>query len=57
MVADFSALLDSLAEAGVEHIVVGGVAAVIHGAPMSTFDLGVVYRKANPNLDRLAALL
>jgi hypothetical protein len=56
-VADLDALLAALAAAGVEHIVVGGAAAVLHGAPITTQDLDVVYRRTADNIDRLAALL
>lgn len=55
--ADLDALLAALAAAGVEHIVVGGAAAVLHGAPIVTQDLDVVYRRTAENLDRLEALL
>ncbi len=34
--ADLAALIESLTSAGVEFIVVGGAAAVLHGAPTST---------------------
>ena len=39
--ADLSALLKGLSEAGVEFIVVGGLAAVAQGAPVTTFDLDI----------------
>ena len=55
--ADLDALLLALAAAGVEHIVVGGAAAVLHGAPITTQDLDVVYRRTAENLDRLQTLL
>ena len=55
--ADLDALLAALAAAGVEHIIVGGAAAVLHGAPITTQDLDVVYRRTAENLDRLQALL
>ena len=55
--ADLDALLAALAAAGVEHIVVGGAAAVLHGAPITTQDLDVVYRRTAENLDRLQAFL
>ena len=51
--ADIGALLEALAEAGVEHIVVGGVAALLHGAPLPTRDLDIVPRQSADNLDRL----
>jgi hypothetical protein len=55
--ADLRALLEAIAAAGVEVIVVGGVAAVLHGAPITTQDLDVVYRRSADNLNRLEELL
>jgi predicted nucleotidyltransferase len=40
--ADLEALIRELTAAGVEFIVVGGAAAVIHGAPIATQDLDIV---------------
>lgn len=54
---DFKALLGILAEAGVEFIVVGGVAAVAHGSARLTADLDIVYRRTPDNLARLAQAL
>jgi len=42
-VTDFRRLLRALAGAGVEFIIVGGVAAAAHGAVRTTLDLDVVY--------------
>jgi hypothetical protein len=53
----FLELLRTLAGHGVEHVVVGGVAAILEGAPITTFDLDVVYRTDEENLHRLAAAL
>ena len=36
---DIEAILRALAGHGVDFIVVGGVCAVLHGAPVATFDL------------------
>jgi len=55
--ADFKALLRTLGEAGLEFIVVGGVAAGIHGAARATFDLDVVYRRSSDNIERLVLAL
>ena len=54
---DFEAILKTLASADVEFIIVGGVCAVLHGAPVSTFDLDLVYSRTSDNLDRLATVL
>jgi hypothetical protein len=51
------ALLACLVEAGVELIVVGGTAAVIHGAPTTTIDLDIVPRRSDENLARLLTAL
>jgi predicted nucleotidyltransferase len=50
-------LLRVLANGGVDFIVVGGVAAAIHGAPVVTQDLDVLYRLEAGNLTRLKAVL
>jgi hypothetical protein len=46
-----------LAEAEVEFVVVGGVSAVLQGAPIVTMDLDVCYRRTPENIARLAAAL
>lgn len=55
--ADLDALIQLLVEAGIEFIVVGGAAAVLHGAPTTTRDLDIVHRRTVENVDRLVALL
>ena len=55
--ADFSALLRVLVAHDVEFVVVGGVSAVIHGAPISTFDLDIVPSRAPENVARLLSSL
>jgi hypothetical protein len=50
-------LLVLLHEAGVEFIVVGGMAGVLHGAPIVTKDLDIVHRKTPENIAKLLALL
>jgi hypothetical protein len=57
VVPRFAELLAVLHDHGVEFIVVGGVAAVLEGAPVSTFDLDIVPRWSPENLDRLADAL
>jgi hypothetical protein len=54
---DFLAILEILAKHQVEFIVVGGVCAVLHGAPVATFDLDLVHSRAPANLDRLMVAL
>lgn len=40
-----------------DFLVVGGVCAVLHGAPVTTFDLDLVHSRAADNVDRLLAAL
>lgn len=49
--------LADLLDAEVQFIVVGGLAAVLMGAPVVTFDLDIVHRRTPENVDRLLALL
>lgn len=50
-------LLGALARGGVEFVIVGGVACVVHGAPVVTFDLDILYRRTDENVDRLLVVL
>ena len=54
---DFLAILQTLTEHQVDSIVVGGIGAVLQGAPVSTFDLDVVHSRTTDNVDRLLATL
>jgi hypothetical protein len=54
---DFPQILQTFAEHKVDFIVVGGVCAVLHGAPVHTFDLDLVHSRAPENLDRLLQAL
>jgi hypothetical protein len=47
----------ALHEAGVEFILVGGLAAVLNGAPVNTFDVDVVHGRDAANIDRLLGVL
>lgn len=42
---------------GVEFVVIGGQAAVLHGSPLPTYDVDLCYRRTAENLERLAAAL
>ena len=54
---DFAAILTTLSEHGVDFIVVGGVGAVLQGAPVSTFDIDLVHSLDDDNVDRLLRAL
>lgn len=43
--------------AGVEFIIVGGIAGGLHGAARATYDLDIVYRRDAANLSRLVGAL
>lgn len=53
----FKEALEILARHHVDFVVVGGVAAVLGGAPISTFDLDIVHERAPTNVTRLLAAL
>ncbi|HEY8106194.1 MAG TPA: hypothetical protein VIE46_08795 [Gemmatimonadales bacterium] len=50
-------LVGGLTGAGVRFIIVGGVAAAVHGSRRVTDDLDILFDTAPDNLDRLSALL
>src|SRR5438132_1257792 len=54
---DFRSILQVLADHQVDFIVIGGVCAGLHGAPLTTLDLDVVHSRAPENLDRLQQAL
>lgn len=54
---DFRGLIDTLAGGCVEFILIGGVAATLHGSARTTLDLDVVYRRSPENVDRLVQAL
>lgn len=55
--AELSELLELLLDASVEFILVGGGAAVIHGAPVTTQDIDIVHSREPANVDRLLQVL
>jgi hypothetical protein len=46
-----------LSEEGVEFVVLGGFAAIIHGSPLPTEDIHVIPSRSGANLERLATVL
>lgn len=55
MSPSFQTILATLQRHEVEFVVVGGVAAVLHGAPVTTFDLDTLIRVSEDNSERLLA--
>ena len=54
---DFETALNVLQGGAVEFIVVGGVAAILHGLGYTTYDLDVVYSRDRENIRRLVTSL
>ena len=54
---DFFKILQTLVENKVDFIVVGGICAVLHGAPVSTFDLDIVHSRKPENIKYLISAL
>jgi hypothetical protein len=52
---DFSALFRALA--GTDFILIGGLAAAVHGAARATYDVDVLYARTPENIERLVAAL
>ncbi len=52
-IPDFQEILKVLVSNEVDFIVVGGVCAVLHGAPVTTFDLDLVHSRVPDNLNCL----
>jgi hypothetical protein len=50
-------LLRALTDAGVDFVLIGGVAGAVHGSAYPTYDVDVAYARDRPNLERLAAML
>jgi predicted nucleotidyltransferase len=55
--AEFEKLLPAPVHAGVEFILVGGVAGIVHGSARVTYDVDLVYSRTGENIQRLANAL
>jgi predicted nucleotidyltransferase len=53
----FRTLLASLAANNVEFVIIGGLAATLHGSARVTYDLDIVYNRSSENLSRIVAAL
>ena len=54
---ELAAMLRRLDAAGVEFVVIGGIAAIAHGSPQITQDLDIVFATNDANLERLGRAL
>lgn len=55
--ANLSEILEGLLEARIDFILVGGLAAVIQGAPVTTMDVDIVHSRSPDNIARLRSFL
>ena len=55
--ADLGELISALCAGGLDFIIVGGAAAVLHGAPVTTLDLDIVPEQSGANVARLLEVL
>jgi predicted nucleotidyltransferase len=53
----YERIIAELLAAGIRFVVIGGVAAVVHGSARMTNDIDICYDPAPENVDRLAGLL
>lgn len=50
-------IIAALEEHGVDYVVIGGIAALLHGSPHLTFDIDITPDRRRPNLERLSSAL
>jgi predicted nucleotidyltransferase len=50
-------LLPTFVGAGIEFIIIGGVAGILHGSARATYDVDLVYSRNEQNIQRLAGVL
>jgi predicted nucleotidyltransferase len=55
--SDFTATLRALRDGGVDFILVGGLAAVLSGAPIHSYDVDIVHSREPSNVQRLLVVL
>lgn len=51
------AIIEALAEAGVDFVLIGGLAGAAHGSAYPTYDLDLMYARDRSNVERIAAVL
>jgi hypothetical protein len=54
MAVDLAQVIPPLVSARVDFILIGGMAAILHGSARVTFDVDVLYSRADGNIQRLA---
>ena len=53
MAVDLAQAIPPLVRANVDFILIGGMAAILHGSARVTFDVDVVYSRTHDNIERL----
>jgi hypothetical protein len=56
-VPDLSAVLEGLIKSGINFILVGGLATVVQGAPITTMDVDIVHQRTTENIGKLLSFL
>jgi len=54
---NLSSILEGLCKANIQFILVGGLAAVVQGAPITTMDVDILYNESTENIANLFAFL
>jgi hypothetical protein len=57
MAVDLAQVIPPLVRANVDFILIGGMAAILHGSARVTFDVDVVYSRTHDNIERLTIAL
>lgn len=57
MLQRLTGLFSSLKRSDVRYVVIGGIAAVLHGVPRATFDVDILIEATRGNVERLLAAL
>ena len=57
MTHDLSEIIPALVKAEINFILIGGMAAILHGSARVTFDTDIVYDRSKANLERLVNFL
>jgi hypothetical protein len=57
MKTDFQRILPLLVEGRIDFVLVGGVAAIVHGAARATYDVDIVYARTDANIGRIVSVL
>ena len=57
MAVDLAQVIPPLVRAKVDFILIGGMAAILHGSARVTFDVDVVYSRTHDNIERLTTAL